>query len=140
MAYHRVAAAMMILVVAAGCARWRDRPEPHRLDAWIGREEGQLVLAAGAPDAVHPLQDGSRILTWRRSHTERQGGEITTVTETRTVEGKTVVLPVTRQEPIFEFHYECTASFEIDAKGIVRAHDMRGNDCDNFLRQQTSQE
>jgi len=128
----RLVAVMLILATVAGCARW-DRHEPHRLDAWIGTSERKLVLAAGAPDAVHDLKGGGRILTWRRSYSERQGGGITTVTETRIVDGQTVVVPVTRQEPTFEFHYECTASFAVDAKGNVRDHKMRGNDCDSFL-------
>ena len=129
----RLVAVMLILVTVAACAR-RDRRESHRLDTWIGGSERKLVLAAGAPDAVHDLKGVGRILTWRRSYSEQRGGAITTVTETRIVDGKTVVVPVTRQEPTFEFHYECTASFEIDAKGIVRRHKMHGNDCDNFLK------
>jgi len=128
----RLAAILLIPVMAAGCARW-ERREPHRLDAWIGKSERKLVLAAGAPDSVHELKDGSRILTWRRQHTERQGGETVTETETRVVEGQTVIVPVTRQEPVFEFHYECMANFEIDTKGTVRAHNLVGNDCDSFL-------
>ena len=129
----RLIAVMLILATVAGCARW-NRPEPHRLDAWIGKSERKLVLAAGAPDSVHELKDASRILTWRRRHTERRVGAITTVTETRIVEGQKVLVPVTRQEPTFEFQYECTASFEIDAEGVVRAHKMHGNDCDSFLK------
>ncbi len=130
---RRLLAVMLIMATTAGCARW-DRREPHRLDAWIGGSERRLVLAAGAPDAVHDLMSGGRILTWRRSYSEQQGGEVTTVTETRIVDGQTVLVPVTRQEPTFEFHYECTASFEIDAEGIVRGHKMSGNDCDSFLK------
>lgn len=128
----RLLAALMILASAAGCVR-QERDEPHRLDVWIGESERQLVLAAGAPDAVHELKDDSRILTWRRDHTERRGGEIVTVTEPREVDGQTVLVPVTRQGPDFEFHYECTASFEIDVKGTVSAHEIHGNDCDSFL-------
>lgn len=130
---HRPIAVLLILLVATGCGRW-DRREPHRLDAWIGERERKLVLAAGAPDAVYDLKDGGRVLTWRRQHAERQGGETVTETETRTVNGQTAIVPVTRQEPIFEFHYECIASFEIDAKGIVRGYSLRGNDCDSFLQ------
>ncbi len=129
----RLIAVMLILATVAGCARW-DRREPHRLDAWIGKSERKLVLAAGAPDSVHDLKDAGRILTWRSRHTERQAGAISTVTETRIVDGQKVLVPVTRQEPTFEFHYECTASFEIDVGGIVRAHNMHGNDCDSFLK------
>jgi len=129
----RLAAILLIAVIAAGCARW-ERREPHRLDVWIGKSERKLVLAAGAPDAMHELKDGSRILTWRSRHSERQGGEIVTEIETRIVDGQAVNVPVTRQEPVFEFHYECTASFEIDTKGIVRAHNLVGNDCDGFLQ------
>ena len=129
----RLVAVILILAIATGCVRW-DRREPHRLDAWIGKSERKLVLAAGAPDAVHDLKGGSRILTWRRSYSERQDGQITTETETRIVDGQTVIVPVTRQEPSFEFHYDCTASFEVNAKGIVRAHEMHGNDCDGFLK------
>jgi hypothetical protein len=133
MSTERMVVALLILVSVAGCARWRDRPDPDRLDAWNGKEERQLVLAAGAPDAVHDLKNGSRILTWRHSYSERQGGETTTVTETRTVNGQTVLVPVTRQEPTFEFRYECTVSFEVDRDGIVRGHSTHGNDCNNFL-------
>lgn len=129
----RLVAVMIILAVAAGCARW-DRREPHRLDDWIGGSERKLVLAAGAPDAVHDLMNGGRILTWRRAYSEKRGGEITTVTETRVLDGQTVIVPVTRQEPTFEFHYECTVSFEIDVEGIVQGHEMHGNDCDSFLK------
>lgn len=130
--YLRLVAVMLILATVAGCARW-DRRERHRLDAWIGKSERKLVLAAGAPDGVHSLTGGRRILTWRRSYSEQRLGQITTETETRVVDGKTVIVPITRQEPSFEFHYECTASFEVDAKGIVRAHEMHGNGCDGFL-------
>ena len=129
----RLVAVMLILAAIVGCVRW-DRPERHRLDAWIGKKERKLVLAAGAPDAVHEMKGGRRILTWRRQHTESQGGEITTETETRIVNGQTVIVPVTRQAPTFEFHYDCVASFEIDADGIVRAHNVKGNDCDGFLK------
>jgi hypothetical protein len=125
---------ILVMATATGCARWGDRREPHRLDAWIGKSERKLVLAAGAPDSIHELKDGSRILTWHRRYSERQGGETTTENETRTVGGQTVIVPVTRQEPTFEFHYECMANFEIDATGIVRAHNMKGNDCDSFLK------
>lgn len=124
---------VLILVTLSGCARW-ERREVHRLDVWIGESERKLVLAAGAPTAVHDLADGSRILTWRQQHSERQGGEMVTESQTRIIDGKTVIVPVTRQEPLFEFHYECTANFEIDGKGIVRAHHLQGNDCDNFLK------
>ncbi len=129
----RLVAVMLIFAAITGCTR-RDRGEGSRLDAWIGKTEAKLVLAAGAPDAVHELKAGRRILTWHRRHTESQGGEITTENETRIVDGKTVITPVTRQAPKFEFLYECTASFEIDTKGIVRAHNMQGNDCDSFLK------
>lgn len=128
----RPVAAGLILVAIAGCARW-ERREPHRLDAWIGGEERDLVLAAGAPNAVHTLQDGSRILTWRRSHTEQRHGEKTTVMEVRVMDGRTVLVPVTREQPGSDFRYECTASFEVDTQGIIRAHGLHGNDCDDFL-------
>ena len=129
----RLVAVILILAIVAGCAR-RDRRQPHRLDTWIGGSERRLVLAAGAPDAVHELKGGRRILTWRRNYSEQRGGEKTTVTETRVVDGQTVVVPVTHQEATFEFRYECTASFEVDATGTVRAHKMNGNDCDSFLK------
>jgi len=129
----RLVAIVLILAAIAGCVR-RDRGETSRLDAWIGKKEAKLVLAAGAPDAVHDLKGGRRILTWHRRHTESQAGEITTENETRIVNGQAVIVPVTRQAPKFEFLYECTASFEIDTKGLVRAHNMQGNDCDSFLK------
>lgn len=124
---------VLIMVALSGCARW-ERREVHRLDVWIGESERKLVMAAGAPSAVHDLKDGGRILTWRQQHSERQGGETVTESQTRIIDGKTVIVPVTWQQPVFEFHYECTANFEIDGKGIVRAHHLQGNDCDNFLK------
>lgn len=134
MSMDRLVLVVLILASAAGCARWRERPAHDPLDAWRGKKERQLVLVAGAPDAVHDLKDGSRILTWHHSYTEHQGGETTTVTETRTVNGQTVLVPVTRQEPKSDLHLECTVSFEIDNNGIVRGHGTHGNDCGNFLK------
>lgn len=133
MPYLRLVAVILILAIASGCVR-RDRGQPHRLDTWIGESERRLVLAAGAPDGVYELKGGRRILTWRRAYSEQRGGEKTTVSESRIVDGQTVIVPVTRQEPTFEFHYECTASFEVDSTGTVRAHKMHGNDCDSFLK------
>lgn len=129
----RLLAATLILTLAAGCGG-RDQPEPHRLDVWIDAPERELVMAAGAPDAIHELEGGNRILTWRRSRMERVSGEITTETETRIVNGQTVLVPVTRQEPSIEILYECTASFEIDAERYVIDFVLNGNACDDFLK------
>jgi len=102
---------------------------PVEPDSWIGALDREIVLEWGAPDATYQMQDGTRILTWRRSRTERKGGEIYTIAETRTVGGKTVVIPVTHQTPIVTSRYECVTSVEVDADGYVVGFTAEGNDC-----------
>lgn len=131
----------MLILAAAGCARWYDRdsgaePEPEPaadpLEAWLGRGDRALIMRWGAPDKVYAMKDGVRILTWRRSRSERRGGEIYTVDETRIVDGHEVLVPVTRQEPAATVHLHCTTNVEIDDEGFVADFDFNGNDCGGY--------
>ena len=127
----------LLLLAAGGCAvpddygDYRDQGDDAAaaLEDWIGLSDHDLVLKLGAPDAVYQMRDESRILTWRRSRTESQGGEIYTVTETRTVDGEKVVIPVTRQAPVTTTRYECVLNIEVDADGYVVGYTAEGNDC-----------
>lgn len=117
-------------LAAAGCTGPEDvAEEDDALDHWYDKSERALVLKLGAPDAVYEMKDGSRILTWRRSRTENQGGEISTIPETRIVDGEKVVVPITRQTPITTRRFTCTTSFEIDPDGYVVGYTAEGNDC-----------
>ncbi len=117
-------------LAAAGCGASEDYVDaPVGLDEWIGASERELVLKLGAPDAVYEMKGGGRILTWRRSDTERQGGDVYTVTETHMVDGQKVMVPVTRQAPVITWKANCVASFEVDADGYVVGHTAQGNDC-----------
>jgi len=117
-------------LAASGCAQQDEgADELAALDDWIGESDRVLVLKWGAPDAVYDMKDGGRILTWRRSRVENQGGELSTVTETRIVDGKEVVVPVTRQAPVTTLRYECVTSFEIDPDGYIVRQTAEGNDC-----------
>lgn len=126
-----IRAGILILLVAAACSgRGGDDDEvAPELGDWIGMTDVKLVLKWGAPDSVYQMQDGSRILTWRHSRTENQGGEIYTVTETQTVDGKEVVVPITRQKPTITWRYECVTNFIVDPDGYVVWHTVEGNDC-----------
>ena len=122
--------AVLVLTAIAGCGAPDDYgDESAELDDWIGESDRALVLRLGAPDAVYQMQDGGRILTWRRSRTENRGGELSTVAETQIVDGEKVVVPITRQAPIITWRYECIMSFEIDPEGYVVRHTAEGNDC-----------
>ncbi len=121
----------LLVLAAAGCGGPDDGgDEPAAgLDDWIGMTDRKLALKWGAPDAVYDMRNGNRILTWRRSRTERQGGELYTVTETRVVDGEKVVVPITRQTPVTTLRYACVTNFEIDRDGYIVGHTVEGNDC-----------
>lgn len=119
-----------VVFLLAGCGGRDEVGEPAAaLREWIGQSDRALVMKWGAPDAVYTTKDGNRILTWRRSRTERQGGEVYTVTETRVVDGEKVVVPITRQAPVINWRYECVTSFELNRYGYIVGNTAEGNDC-----------
>lgn len=127
--------AILTVVSAAGCGSSGNvsfADDTTAIDAandWIGMTDRTLVLKLGAPDTVYQLQNGSRILTWRSTRTENRGGEVYTVTETQTVNGEQVVVPVTSQKPSITWRYTCVLNIEVDREGYVVGHTMEGNDC-----------
>jgi len=130
----RIVTGALFLLAAAGCVVPQDRygqedETTAALEEWIGELDRDLVFKWGAPDAVYQMQDGGRILTWRRSRTESTGGELYTETETRTIDGEDVGIPVTRRTPIVTTRYECVMSVELDVDGYVVAYTTEGNDC-----------
>lgn len=130
-----IPAGFLIVLFAAGCAAPNDGDLQYddataeTLEDWIGVSDRDVVLSLGAPDAVYQMQGGGRILTWRTSRTEDRAGEIYTVTETQTVDGTQVAVPVTRQKPTITWRYECVLNIEIDAGGHVVGYTREGNDC-----------
>lgn len=121
----------LIFLAVTGCGGPDDDGDGTAagLDDWIGMSDRKLVLKWGAPDAVYDMKDGNRVLTWRRGRTERQGGEVYTVTETQIVDGKKVVVPITRQTPVTTVRYVCVTSFEVDRDGYIVGQTAEGNDC-----------
>jgi hypothetical protein len=126
-----IVSGFLLMLAAAGCSGQNDDGDEvaAALGDWIGEGDRELVLKWGAPDAVYDMKNGSRILTWRRSRTESQGGELYTVTETQVVDGKKVVIPITHQTPVITWRYECVTSFEVDRYGNVAGYTAEGNDC-----------
>jgi len=126
----RILIPMLCALAMAGCTRWYEEAEdPDPLEEWIGISDQRLVLQLGAPDGVYEMKDGRRILTWRNSRTEKHGGEAYTVTETRLVDGRQALVPVTRQMPVTTVRHECQMSFELDPNGFVVNYRAKGNDC-----------
>lgn len=129
----RLITVMSILAVAAGCAHWYKADETlDPLDAWLGWRDRALVMRWGAPDELYEMKGGNRILTWRRSRSEQQGGALYTATETRFVDGRKVLVPITRQKPAVTVRLHCTTNIEIDDKGYVVDFDYSGNDCGDY--------
>lgn len=126
-----VLTALLSLLSAAACGGSDERAgeAASPLDDWYDQPERTLVRKLGAPDAVYDLTGGGRILTWRRSRTETEGGELYTIPETQIVDGEKLVVPVTRQEPIRTVRYECVMSFELDQEGYIVGFTAEGNDC-----------
>lgn len=119
------------VLLATACSGPNEQDEQARsaLDDWYDQPERALVRKLGAPDAVYDLTGGGRILTWRRSRTETQGGELYTIPETRIVDGEELVVPITRQEPMRTLRFECVMNFELDEEGYVVGYTAQGNDC-----------
>ncbi|UCH73988.1 MAG: hypothetical protein JSU82_16995 [Rhodospirillales bacterium] len=126
-----IAACLIALLAPGGCGGSGDDAREQAVDlrGWYDRTEQALVRSLGAPDSVYDMRNGGRILTWRHSRTEREGGELYTEIETRVVNGETVLVPVTSQKPIVNVRYECMISFELDRRGYVVGYTADGNDC-----------
>lgn len=116
-----------IVFALSACATGQAYEE--YLQQWVGASEQELVSTWGAPDSSYETGDGSKILTWRRSRTEFQPGEIYTILETHIVDGTKQVVPITRQNPGYTAHYECTTNFTVGPDGTVRRYTYSGNDC-----------
>lgn len=115
------------LLALAGCASGKSYDE--QLQQWVGTPESELVSTLGAPNSVYRMDDGSKILTWRRSRTEYRPGEIYTILETHIVDGVKQVVPITRQDPGYTATFECTTNFTIGPDGRVQRFTYSGNDC-----------
>lgn len=124
---QRLAAIVATLFALTSCMGGKSYEES--LQQWIGAPENELVSTWGAPDSSYAMDDGSKILTWRRSRTEYRPGEIYTILETHIVDGTKQVVPITRQYPDQTVTYECTTNFTVGADGKVRRYTYSGNDC-----------
>ncbi|NIQ95372.1 MAG: hypothetical protein GWN87_15095, partial [Desulfuromonadales bacterium] len=70
----RTLISLLGLLLGVGCAGYD--PEYDPLERWIGMTERDLVMAGGAPDTVHEMSNGNRVLTWRYENVEQHGGEL----------------------------------------------------------------
>lgn len=125
---------LMAVFAVAGCVR-REETADDTLEYWIGASDRELVLEWGAPDSVYEFDGERRILTWRRKYTIQQEGVSYVIDETRIVNGRRVVVPVTRTEPGPVQHFECMTNFEIDARGFVVDFTRKGEGCQERGRQ-----
>lgn len=124
---QRLAVVAVFFLALAACATGKSYEE--QLQQWVGAPESELVSTWGAPDSVYTMDNGSKILTWRRSRTEYNPGEIYTVLETHIVDGVKQVVPITRQNPGYTATYECTTNFTVGPDGVVKRYTYSGNDC-----------
>lgn len=129
---QRLSATVVALLALASCAAGKSYDE--QLQQWIGAPERELVSTWGAPDSVYSMDDGSRILTWRRSRTEYRPGQIYTILETHIIDGTKQVVPITRQDPGYTATFECTTNFTVGPDGTVQRYTYSGNDCLAFER------
>lgn len=123
----RLVVPIAAVLALAACSPGKSYEEA--LQQWIGAPEAELVNTWGAPDSSYKMDDGNKILTWKRSRTEYRPGEIYTILETHIVDGAKQVVPVTRQDPGYTVTYECTTNFTIGTDGRVRRYTYSGSDC-----------
>lgn len=124
-----VLAMSFVVTMVAACGGSDEPYDDSPLYDWVGLSERALVLKWGAPDTVYTLQEGNRVLTWRHSRAEKVGGGVYTVMESRTVDGKQAMVPITRQAPVTTRQLECMTNMEIDPDGYVMGYKSEGNDC-----------
>ena len=52
---------ILVLTLLVGC-----RSPGKAMASWVGKPEAQLIASWGAPDSSMRLDDGSKVLTWKR--------------------------------------------------------------------------
>lgn len=125
-----------LALVLAACAT-REGYEA-RLNQLIGQPADQLIQLWGPPERDYPLQNGNKVLSWRRSRTETTGGAVTyqdvvttesgTTSAGTTYEGRKVSqVPVVT--PVQSREVECRTNLTVDPAGIIRAWSFEGEDC-----------
>ena len=120
-----------ILAVLAGCET--TAAYEAKLQLWVGRHVDELVRAWGPPNGTYTFRDGSRVIQFARERTVSVPGQTTL---------RPILAPATGgsggsrtiyvEEHVSEPHllaFSCETTFDVDAKGVIRAWRWRGNDC-----------
>lgn len=66
-----------LLVALAGCVRRMSTA----MNAWVGKEEAQLVSELGAPNRTADLPNGQKVLTWVTTYNGADPGQMPVMVE-----------------------------------------------------------
>jgi len=131
----RSLATLVVALALAGCA---TRANFNRMmNGTIGQPEAALVTAVGPPRSSYVLNDGSKVLSYRRASTVDVPGVTTYAPSTtyamvtaKGVRGYGVATTyVPQQSAPISISYSCDINFLVNPSGTIVQWTARGNDC-----------
>lgn len=115
-----------------------------RMNSFVGKTEAHLISELGFPSGSYALNDGTKIVSFRRQSTMKLGGNTTympvntnhngtisaynSATPYATYQGNSVSYQPVKQ-PEYDIQMWCEARFVIDKSGAVSSWTSSGNRC-----------
>lgn len=134
---------LAVAIVLSGCATQANFQS--KMDGFIGLPESSVVGTYGPPMSSYVMNDGSKVLQYKRSNTivmpgvttsrpvtTNTSGNITLNQGMRTSTGaysQTSTAYVQEKGEDIPIHFSCTVNFTIDKGGIVQRWAAEGNRC-----------
>lgn len=122
--FFRIALALVL----AACAT--VEAYERQLQTFVGKPADRLVEAYGPPDKSYDMDDGRRVLQWRKEHIWTSGGFTRTKTvRSYTRDGRVVYIDVPYTEPERTHVEICVTRFFVDKDRKVTSWTHEGNAC-----------
>lgn len=133
----------VVALLVAGCATTANYKKICQ--SWIGYPEDKLYMSWGLPQEVRELDNGVKIISYRRSRNMQVGGYSYTTPQTTYNSGNvsaygrggyahgsysgTSTTYVQRQTPVYNVNKYCDTVFAINKTGHIVKWSFSGNDC-----------
>ena len=115
---------LTIMLIATGCATVQ-KYEGY-LQQWVGKKENQLISHWGVPDSSYKMDDGTKIITYKKNNDMLVGGDVVNSNCSYDWYGRQSCSAY--RTPSYVVHYGCKTNFIIK-DGVVQNWKHSGNSC-----------